>query len=85
MDNLIVLSVSIGIVYFFARFIEMRFIKHETAPLKNLFKDSAFVLISAALGGFIVNQIGGNILNSDMTNAISGGDSTPAFTGKPDF
>ena len=61
MDNLIVLAVAASIVYFFAKFIEMRFINKESEPLKGLFKDSAFVLLATGLGGFIVSQLGDTI------------------------
>ena len=57
MDNLVVLAVSAAVVYFFVKFIEMRFIKRESEPLKGLIKDSAFVAIATGLG-FIVGQMG---------------------------
>lgn len=84
MDNLIVLAIAASIVYFFARFIEMRFINKESEPLKGLFKDSVFVMIATGLGGFIVSQIGDTITSG---NVLSGGgeSSTPAFTGNPEF
>jgi len=84
MNNLIVLAISASIVYFFTRFIEMRFIKGESEPLKGLFKDSMFVFISTALGGFIATQISGNLLSGKVSNTINS-ENTPAFTGNPDF
>ena len=45
MDNLVVLSISAAVVYFFVKFIEMRFIKRESEPLKGLIKDSAFLYL----------------------------------------
>ena len=83
MDNLILLSTSAALVFFFVKFIEMRFIKKEPEPLKGLLKDSLIVLIATYLGGFIVAQVNGQ-LNSATSNAVTS-DTTPAFTGNPEF
>ena len=80
MDNLVVLAVSAAVVYFFVKFIEMRFIKGESEPLKGLIKDSAFVAVATGLGSFIVEQIG------SLTNeSQSGGGSPNVFTDDPGF
>jgi hypothetical protein len=83
MDNLILLSTSASLVYFFVKFIEMRFIKKDADPLKGLLKDSLIVLIATYLGGFIVGQVNGQ-LNSTTGNAVNS-ETTPAFTGNPEF
>ena len=83
MDNLILLSTSAALVFFFVKFIEMRFIKKETEPLKGLLKDSLVVLIATYLGGFIATQVNGQ-LNSGTVNAVTS-ETTPAFTGNPEF
>ena len=80
MDNLVVLAVSAAIVYFFVKFIEMRFIKRESEPLKGLIKDSAFVAVATGLGGFIVEQMG-NL----TTETQSGGGTPNVFTDDPGF
>lgn len=80
MDNLVVLAISAAVVYFFVKFIEMRFIKHESEPLKGLIKDSTFVAAATGLGGFIVSQMG------SLTNETqSGGGSPNVFTDDPGF
>ncbi len=80
MDNLVVLAVSAAVVYFFVKFIEMRFIKRESEPLKGLIKDSVFVAMATGLGGFIVTQMG--TLTSETK---SGGGSPNVFTDDPGF
>ena len=87
MENIIVLSFTISIVYFFTKFIEMRFIKQEAEPLKNLFRDSGFVFISSLLGTFIISQINSGLIGGgpDSVTASSPPIITPAFTGEPEF
>ena len=80
MDNLVVLAVSVAVVYFFVKFIEMRFIKGESEPLKGLIKDSAFVAVATGLGSFIVEQMG-----SLTSESQSGGGSPNVFTDDPGF
>lgn len=79
MDNLVVLAVSAAVVYFFVKFIEMRFIKRESEPLKGLIKDSAFVAMATGLGGFIVGQIG------TLTEVSQTGAAPNVFTDDPGF
>ena len=88
MNNLIIIAITTGVVYFFIKFIQMRFVNRETDSIKGIFKDSIFVMVSTALAVFIISQIGnsitsGNIL-SDSVGATEGG-SVPAFTGNPEF
>ena len=80
MDNLVVLAVSAAVVYFFVKFIEMRFIKGESEPLKGLIKDSAFVAVATGLGSFIVEQMG-----SLTSESQSGGGHPNVFTDDPGF
>ena len=70
MNNLIIIAITTGVVYFFIKFIQMRFVNRETDSIKGIFKDSIFVMVSTALAVFIISQIGnsitsGNILSFD--------------------
>ena len=47
MNNQILTSTIIAIIYFLAKFIEMRFILKENKPLKHLVIDAMIVFISA--------------------------------------
>lgn len=79
MDNLVIIAISAAVVYFFVKFIEMRFIKRESEPLKGLIKDSIFVATATGLGGFIVDQMG------SLTTDTQVGGSPTVFTDDPGF
>ena len=81
MENIISLAITISVVYFFTRFIEMRFIKKESDSIQVLFKDSLLVLISSGLGIFIFSQLSNLVFNKNTTSS----ETLPAFTSAPDF
>ena len=78
MINSLTLSSVCAVVYFIVRFLEMRFVQKDSKPLKFLFRDSIFVLISVYLSYFIISQI-------YNTNIQSKPSVTPAFTDNPNF
>jgi hypothetical protein len=43
MDNIFVIATIVSIVYFIAKFIEMRYIEKESKPLKHLIRDALVV------------------------------------------
>lgn len=78
MDNIYLVAIVIALIYFFAKFIEMRFIMKEAQPMKNLVRDSLLVCFSTITGLFIAQQL------TPIKKALSA-TSTQAFTGDPDF
>ena len=79
MNNYILTSLIISIIYFVCKFVEMRFILKENKPLKNLVMDTLLVFLSSVvtfilLEQFNLNQIIGNV--KDIPNV---------FVNKPDF
>ena len=80
MNDIIVYSVSISVIYFFLKFIEMRFILNEAKPVKFLVRDSLMVCFSVVSGSFLIQQVAPQI--KEVVNA-----DTPAmaFTGEADF
>tara|TARA_A100001011_G_C13923771_1_gene680235 strand:+ start:73 stop:321 length:249 start_codon:yes stop_codon:yes gene_type:complete len=82
MNDIIVYSASVSVIYFLLKFIEMRFILNEAKPVKTLVRDSITVCFSVIAGSFLIQQLAPAIGNmtADMT-------STPvsAFTGEPGF
>ena len=79
MDNIFIISGIISIIFFIAKFIEMRFIDKENKPLKFLIRDSLIVYISVISGFFIVTQLepvieGGTIISTPVV-----------FTDNPSF
>lgn len=80
MNNMLIISLIISIIYFIFKFLEMRFIIKENKPLKELVKDSLFVYISSLIGFFILEQFN-NMLESD----IKVNTNPPAFTNEAPF
>jgi hypothetical protein len=82
MDNIFFISAIISIVFFIAKFIEMRFVEKESKPLKFLIRDALLVYFSVVFGNFVIGQI---------NPVLSGGGSsskpniTPVFTDNPGF
>jgi hypothetical protein len=79
MENIFIIAAVISIIFFIAKFIEMRFLDKEPKPLKLLVRDSLLVYFSVICGYFILEQI---------KPSINGGGSeisTPVFTDNPEF
>lgn len=80
MENIFVLSTLISIVYFLAKFIEMRFVLKDIKPLKFLIRETLLVYISTATGLFVANQF--DVMKT-AANGIGGGVSV--FVDNPGF
>jgi len=81
MDNIFFIAGIISIVFFIAKFIEMRFVEKESKPLKYLIRDSLLVYFSVVFGNFVIGQInpmlsGGGPVKTNVT---------PVFTDNPGF
>ena len=57
MNNVFIISGIISIIFFIAKFIEMRFVDKESKPLKLLIRDSLLVYFSVVSGSFILDQL----------------------------
>ena len=57
MDNIFLVAGIISIIYFIAKFLEMRYVDNEPKPLKFLIRDSLLVYVSVVTGNFIVEQL----------------------------
>ena len=80
MDNIFVIAAIISIVFFIAKFIEMRFVEKESKPLKILFRDSLLVYFSVVFGDFVIGQI-----NPLLHGGSNSKNVTPVFTDNPGF
>jgi len=79
MDNIFLVAGIISVIYFIAKFLEMRYIDNEPKPLKFLIRDSLLVYVSVVLGSFVVDQLKLVINDTEIPN-------TPlAFTDNPPF
>ena len=57
MDNIFLVAGIISVIFFIAKFCEMRYVEQEPKPLKLLVRDSLLVYISVVLGSFIIDQL----------------------------
>ena len=57
MDNIFLVSGIISVIFFIAKFLEMRYIDDEPKPLKILIRDSLVVYVSVVIGSFILEQL----------------------------
>lgn len=80
MENIFVLSTLISIVYFLAKFIEMRFVLKDIKPLKFLIRETLLVYVSTVVGLFVANQFD---MMKQATNSVGGGVSV--FVDNPGF
>lgn len=80
MDNIFFIAAIISIIFFIAKFIEMRFVEKESKPLKILFRDSLLVYFSVVFGHFVIGQI-----NPLLRGGSNSANVTPVFTDNPGF
>ena len=80
MDNNLILSTCVAVVYFAFKLIDSRFIQKDKKTIKMMLKDVLFVFMSTFLGGFILTKINTKTL-------VGGGGQVPtqAFTEEPNF
>lgn len=79
MDNIFLVAGIISIIFFIAKFLEMRYIEKESKPLKILIRDALVVYVSVVIGGFILDQL------SPVIKETSANASPVAFTDNPPF
>ena len=80
MDNIFFIAAIISIVFFIAKFIEMRFVEKESKPLKYLIRDSLLVYFSVVFGNFVMEQIKPMLQGGSVKTNV-----TPIFTDNPGF
>lgn len=79
MTNNFLFAFILGIIYLLFKFIDMRYIKKENKPLKDLIIDSVVVFISSLITFFLFSQFNlANILNGEEKVA-------DAFVDNPSF
>ena len=79
MTNNFIISLVISSMYLLLKFLDMRYIKKENKPLKDLILDSALVFISSLIAFFIFSQF-------DIEQILGNIESSPqVFTGSAEF
>ncbi len=79
MNNQILTSSVISIIFFLFKFIEMRFILKENKPLKTLFVDTFVVFISSVVTILLLEQFNLEEIMGNIKPPPS------AFVNNPDF
>ncbi len=79
MDNIFLAAGIISVIFFIAKFLEMRYVDNEPKPLKLLIRDSILVYVSVVIGSFILEQVN-PVINETISPAIP-----LAFTDNPPF
>lgn len=79
MDNIFLVAGIISVIFFVAKFLEMRYVDNEPKPLKFLIRDSLLVYVSVVLGSFIIDQL------KPVINEIEIPVTPLAFTDNPPF
>ena len=79
MNNQVITSLIISLLYLIIKFIEMRFILKENKPLKQLFIDSLIVFISSMISLILLDQFNLNELIGNIKPIPN------VFVNNPDF
>jgi hypothetical protein len=79
MNNQVITSLIISLLYLITKFIEMRFILKENKPLKQLFIDSLIVFISSMISLILLDQFNLNELIGNIKPIPN------VFVNNPDF
>ena len=79
MDNIFLVAGIISVIFFIAKFLEMRYVDKEPKPLKYLIRDSLLVYVSIIMGNFVAEQLKPVINESDIPSLPL------AFTDNPPF
>jgi hypothetical protein len=79
MDNIFLVAGIISIIFFVAKFLEMRYVEKESKPLKILIRDALVVYVSVVAGMFVLEQLTPVIKETVVPS------SPIAFTDNPPF
>jgi hypothetical protein len=79
MNNQVITSLIISLLYLIIKFIEMRFILKENKPLKQLFIDSLIVFVTCMISLILLDQFNLNELIGNIKPIPN------VFVNNPDF
>jgi RsiW-degrading membrane proteinase PrsW (M82 family) len=83
-SNLFVVGAIIATVYFLLKFLEMRFVDHESQkPIKVLVRDTLIVCISSVVGVYLLEQF--KMFDSGSGSANASVNSPAVFVDTPGF
>ena len=84
MEKPVLLTISIAVLFLFAKLIEMKFIGKEAKPVKFLIRDTFIVLGCAFIPVFVFFQSSGSIADMLGAGDVSAAP-TQIFTGEAGF
>jgi RsiW-degrading membrane proteinase PrsW (M82 family) len=85
MEKPIIITISITVLFFFAKLIEMKFIEKENRPLKLLIRDILLVMACAFLPIMVFFQASGPIAEMFGSSDFTVSAPTQIFTDVPGF
>lgn len=89
MEQVFILAISITLVFFVLKIVEMKYLDKEVKPFKLIFRDTIIVFVSsmsASFGYFYFNKHIHDFFNIITdTPTLSTAANTPVFTDEPGF
>jgi hypothetical protein len=88
MEKVVILAFLVTIIYSFINILDMKYIKKEYKPLKEIVKDTLVVFLCSVVAGFITFHANGKV--TDFLNVITETKTldtaaSEVFTGEPGF
>lgn len=80
MSNIFLAAAVVSVIYFIAKFMEMKYVDKEMKPIKILFRDVLLVYVSVVVGFFVIEQ-----LNPVVQGTLHTANIPMAFTDLPPF
>ena len=85
MEKPIIITVSIAVLFFFAKLVEMKFVDQENKPLKFLIRDTLLVMACSFVPIFLFFQASGPVAEMLGTSDFTASAPTQVFTDVPGF
>lgn len=85
MEKPIIITITISVLFFFAKLIEMKFVEKENKPMKFIIRDTILVLLCAFIPIMIFFQASGPVAEMLGTGDFTASAPTQIFTDVPGF
>jgi hypothetical protein len=89
MEQVFILAISITILFFLLKIVEMKYLDKEIKPFKLIFRDTIIVFVSSMAASFTYFHFNKHIHDFfniiTATPTLSSAANTPVFTDEPGF
>ena len=89
MEQVLILAISITLLFFILKIVEMKYLEKEMKPFKIILRDTIIVFVSSMAASFTYFHFNKQILDFfniiTATPTISSPANTPVFTDEPGF